>query len=70
MRIRVFSKPEPDGTHEVWFVPVEGGQARKTGLSSDGNLSGVAFHPNGDQIGFTISHNEMELWAMEGFLPE
>jgi len=53
---------------ELWAIPVEGGQARRLGLSM-ANLRQVRMAPDGKRIAFTAGANTFEVWVMENFLP-
>jgi Tol biopolymer transport system component len=57
---------------ELWKVPVEGGQAEKTGLVMYGSPS-LSIHPDGQQLVWS-SHSlgkepAPEVWVMKNFLP-
>jgi Tol biopolymer transport system component len=61
--------PEPGAATELLRVPVEGGQARKSGLTMDRiGLGGV--HPDGRRIVFDSGQRKesaQEVWVMENF---
>ena len=56
---------------EVWMVPAEGGEPRKTGLTGNG-IGALSFFPDGERIVFqagTGGRGKSELWAIKNFLP-
>jgi hypothetical protein len=63
--------PEPGAATELLSVPVEGGEARKSGLAMERiELGGV--HPDGRRIVFDSGQRKesaQEVWMMENFLP-
>jgi Tol biopolymer transport system component len=63
--------PEPGAVTELLSVPVEGGEARKSGLAMERiELGGV--HPDGRRIVFDSGQRKesaQEVWMMENFLP-
>ena len=60
-------RPGQPGPLELWRVPVEEGEPQKL-LEMDG-LSDIRVHPDGRRIAFTGGWIQMEVWAMENFLP-
>jgi Tol biopolymer transport system component len=75
----------PDGRHLVfgqgtkdkdqagiWFVPVEGGDARKLNLVGldPTFIQHIAIHPREPRLAFTnVSQRQYQIWALENFLP-
>ena len=55
------------GPTELWRVPAEGGEPQK--LLEMNGLSDISVHPDGRRIAFTGGSTQMEVWAMENFLP-
>jgi len=66
---RLFSPSgKGSGRHdELWRIPAEGGEAQK--LLEMEELSSISVHPDGQRIAFTVDKSNMEVWAMENFLP-
>ncbi len=62
--IRSVDQPGPT---ELWRVTPEGGEPQKL-LEMDG-LSDISVHPDGQRIAFTGGRVQVEVWAMENFLP-
>jgi Tol biopolymer transport system component len=64
--------PEPGAMTELLRVPVEGGEAQRSGLAMERiGLGGV--HPDGRRIVFSSGQRReaaQEIWVMQGFLPE
>jgi len=58
---------QPEPPEELWHVPVGGGEPQKL-LEMD-RLSDISVHPDGQRIAFTGGSTQMEVWAMENFLP-
>ncbi len=55
---------------ELWVVPAEGGEARKTELTShDAFLGELNIHPDGKRIGYSVKSWKTEYWVLENFLP-
>ena len=54
---------------ELWSLPAEGGEPRKLGLGMPGLLS-VSMHPSGNRVALYTREQELEVWAIENFLPE
>jgi Tol biopolymer transport system component len=54
---------------QLWAVPAEGGQARRTELTFTGQAGGLSVHPDGKRITYTMSHSGNEYWVMNNFLP-
>ena len=52
---------------ELWCVPAEEGNPQKL-LEMDG-LRDITVHPDGRRITFSGGWSQMEVWAMENFLP-
>ena len=52
---------------EIWYVPIDGGEPRKTGISMP-ILSSLAVHPGGDRIGFTGTTSTAHVWVLENIL--
>ncbi len=59
--------PDQSGPTKLWRIPAEGGKPQKL-LEMDG-LSDITVHPDGRRITFSGGWSEMEVWAMEDFLP-
>jgi len=73
----LFTKFRPDKNpveypHELWIIPVSGGEARDTRVRISGfaNKYRVALSPDGQRLAFTLGEQLAELWVMEGFLPK
>ena len=60
---------EKGGRGELWTVPSEGGEARRTELSFTGQAGWLSLHPDGKRITYTISQSGDEYWVMTNFLP-
>ncbi len=63
---------EGEETWDIWYVPVEGGEARKLGLAVH-RLWSIGPHPDGSRIAFTSLGPTLhgpEVWVMENFLPD
>ncbi len=60
-----------DQKYEVWRVPAEGGEPRKTNLAIAGaGLRDMRVHPDGRRISYTAGEPmKSEVWVMENFLP-
>ena len=55
---------------ELWVVPAEGGEARKTELTThDAFLGELNIHPDGKRIGYSVKSWTTEYWVLENFLP-
>ena len=52
-------------------IPAEGGDPRplQLELAADSKLKGLSVHPNGRQIVYNSSGQEMEVWVMENLIP-
>jgi len=64
----LFSRRGNFENRELWQVPVEGGEARSTGLTMWG-LAEFRIHPDGRRIAFTGGGRQSEVWVLENFLP-
>ena len=53
----------------LWRISPEGGDPQKVWQSKKRN-AGLSIHPDGQQIAFSTSEAEREIWVMENFLPE
>ncbi len=53
----------------LWRISPEAGTPQKLWQSDKGN-AGLSIHPDGQQIAFSTSEQEREIWVMENFLPE
>jgi len=53
----------------LWRISPEGGDPQKL-WQSDKRISGLSIHPDGQQIAFSTSEHDEEIWVMENFLPE
>jgi Tol biopolymer transport system component len=51
-----------------WRIPAQGGQAEKFDLTADG-LGKMNIRPDGSKLAFNSWRVELEVWAMENFLP-
>lgn len=51
----------------IWMVPAAGGEPRRMQIAlPDGHdLGGLSVHPDGSQVAFTISGNDIQLWSMD-----
>jgi len=56
---------EPD---ELWMIPATGGKSRKLNLGII-NVRSLSIHPDGHQISFAQGSDQLEIWALENFLP-
>ena len=54
---------------QLWRVPTAGGIPEETGLDLE-KLRDVAIHPDGRQIALESGSPEVEIWALENFLPD
>ena len=55
---------------ELWVVPADGGQARKTELvTHDAFVGELNVHPDGKRIGYSMKSWQKEYWVLENFLP-
>ena len=54
---------------EIWRVPVDGGQAERTGISLNGLIKGPQVSPDGRSVYFTALGTEQQIFALENFLP-
>lgn len=52
----------------IWSVPAEGGEPRRLQLKVD-RLRDLSVHPDGRQILYNDSRQEMEVWTMENLIP-
>ena len=52
-----------------WRLSPDGGEPEKL-LHSDKRYSGLSIHPDGQQIAFSTSEQDQEIWKMENFLPK
>lgn len=55
---------------ELWRIAAAGGKPEKLNLTVRRLRPHLRFHPDGRQIAFTAGRFEVEVWAMENFLPE
>jgi Tol biopolymer transport system component len=56
---------------DIWYVPIEGGEARKLGLALN-EIEYISPHPDGSRIAFVSFGPTLhgpEVWVMENFLP-
>ena len=53
----------------LWRISPEGGEPQKL-WQSDKRISGLSIHPYGQQIAFSTSEHDEEIWVMENFLSE
>jgi len=61
-------RPVPQGTIELWRIPVEGGEPQRLDLSARGMID-LRAHPDGQRIAFdSVGTWKSELWVMENFL--
>jgi Tol biopolymer transport system component len=69
----------PERGRELWFVPVNGGKARRIcdrrelmcqGMMYGALHSALDVHPDGKRIAFDCFEYRHEVWAMANFLPE
>lgn len=51
-------------------LPVAGGPPEETGVVMDHEIQALRSHPDGRRIAFTAGSQEVEVWAMENFLPD
>ncbi len=57
---------------ELWTIPADGGEARKTELSTEALTRPVAtlsLHPDGERITFSAGDPKHEVWKLSNFLP-
>ncbi len=68
---RVNAEPE-DHTHQLWRIPVDGGEPQKLDLGiGDTRVHGISLHPDGRQVAFAAGENTgSEIWVLENFLPK
>ena len=56
---------------ELWIVPANGGEARRTELSAD-NLTRpvhtLSLHPDGERIAYSAGDSKREIWKLSNFL--
>jgi Tol biopolymer transport system component len=72
----LFWRPKsPDDRHdtrlELWMMPADGGQPRKTELSvSDfvGPSPLIRVHPDGERVTFSAGIRKLEVWKLSNFL--
>ena len=53
----------------MWRISPEGGEPERL-WQSDKEISSMSIHPDGQQISFSTSEQDLEIWVMENFLPE
>ena len=53
----------------LWRISPEGGDPQKVWQLKKRN-AGLSIHPDGQQIAFSTSEQEQEIWVMENFLSE
>jgi len=64
----VYVHSPEDEDHEIWRVPLDGGQPIRTGLPPEWRLiTSLDFHPDGSRIAVFSRGGRGEVWAMEGF---
>ena len=61
--------PQQEEKRDVWIIPAEGGEPRRTDLRVDW-LYHMRIHPDGRRLFFTSGNYIMEILVMENFLPE
>ena len=54
---------------ELWVVPADGGEARRTELTFAAQAGWLSVHPDGKRITYTINQSGNEYWVMNNFLP-
>lgn len=55
---------------ELWRVPADGGDARKTGMAARGSIKHPYLHPDGTRLVYTVRETaESSVWVLENFLP-
>jgi Tol biopolymer transport system component len=73
----LIGKDKGDGSpRELWRVNAADGAARKVSLNAEwaqflavpGRHS-TAFHPDGQHVAFVMGKSQLEIWALENFLP-
>ena len=76
-RSLLIGKDKGDGSpNELWRVSATDGAARKVSLNAEwaqflavpGRHS-TAFHPDGHYVAFVMGRSQLEIWALENFLP-
>ncbi len=65
----LFTENVKKGEWALWRISPEGGEPQKLWQSDKGNF-GLSIHPDGQQIAFSTSEQDLEIWVMENFLPE
>ena len=65
----LFTKNVNKGEWALWRISPEGGDPQKV-WQSDKRNSGLSVHPDGQQIAFSTSEQDLEIWVMENFLPK
>ncbi len=53
--------------HEVWQIPLDGGEPRALGLFTTAT-STISVHPDGKRIAFGVGQPRAEIWVKENFL--
>jgi Tol biopolymer transport system component len=56
---------------ELWTIPAQGGEARKTELAGDALAKAASFlslHPDGQRIAFSAGQPSHEIWKLSNFL--
>jgi Tol biopolymer transport system component len=65
-------RPDEESAHELWRVPVAGGQPERLGLAVD-RLVSPQVHPDGTRIAYITGgpfhDSTFEIWVLENFLP-
>ena len=54
---------------QLWRVPAEGGEPQRLGLTVGRQMGGLRPHPDGRRLATTDFKVNLEIWAMENFLP-
>ncbi len=60
-------------TGELWIVPIDGTAPRTLDIDvnrwATGNFGFISLHPDGRRIAFLTGQQNLEVWAVENFLP-
>ena len=64
-------KQNPTREAELWRIPSEGGEPRKTQLTAEYPFfASISVHPDGRRIAYSAGNSHFEIWVLKNLLPK